>query len=51
MWRGGGYFFELEGNFLNNNIILIEVPYWEKDNLECFLWNELIKYGEIVEVA
>ena len=35
----------------NNNIILIEVPYWEKDNLECFLWNELIKYGAIVEVA
>ena len=35
----------------NNNVILIEIPYWEKDNLECFLWNKLVKYGAIVEVA
>lgn len=32
---------------INNNINLIEIPYWEKEDLEDFLWNELIKCGVI----
>lgn len=34
-----------------HNIPLIRVPYWEQDNLEYFLWDELVKYGAIEEIA
>lgn len=32
-----------------NNIPLIRIPYWEKDNMEYYLFNELVKYGVIEE--
>lgn len=28
---------------INNNIPLIRIPYWERKNLECFLFDELNK--------
>lgn len=31
----------------NNGIHLIRIPYWEQDNLEYFLWDELAKFGAI----
>lgn len=34
---------------LNNNINLIRIPYWEKDNILYYLWDELVKYGAIIE--
>jgi len=30
---------------LNQNIPLIRIPYWEKDNLECFLFEQLNTFG------
>lgn len=33
------------------NIPLIRVPYWEKDNLEYFLFDELLKHGAIEKIA
>lgn len=34
-----------------NHIPLIRIPYWERDNLEYFLWDELAKVGAIKEIA
>ena len=34
----------------NNNIPLIRIPYWERDNMEYFLWDKLVKYGAINEL-
>jgi hypothetical protein len=34
----------------NNNIPLIRIPYWERDNMEYFLWDELVKFGVIEEI-
>jgi len=34
-----------------NDIPLIRIPYWEKDNIESFLWDELVKYGAIEETT
>lgn len=36
---------------LANNIILIRIPYWEKDNLEYYLFDNLVKYGVISETT
>lgn len=33
-----------------NNIPLIRIPYWEKDDLEYFLFDNLVKYGAIEEI-
>jgi hypothetical protein len=33
-----------------NNIPLIRIPYWERDNIEYFLWDQLVKYGVIEEI-
>lgn len=32
---------------LDNNILLIRIPYWESDNIESFLLSELKKYNLI----
>jgi hypothetical protein len=34
----------------NNNIPLIRIPYWERDNMEYFLFDQLIKYRVIEEI-
>ena len=34
-----------------NSIYLIRIPYWERDNLEYFLWDEFVKIGLIKEIA
>lgn len=34
-----------------NNIPLIRIPYWEKDNLESYLFDELVKYNAIKLVS
>lgn len=34
-----------------NHIKLIEIPYWEKDNLNDYLWNQLKSCGAIKEIA
>lgn len=34
---------------INNNIKLIRIPYWEKENLLYYLWDELVKNGAIIE--
>lgn len=34
-----------------NNIPLIRIPYWEKDNMEYFLFDEMVKYKAIKEVG
>lgn len=36
---------------MKNNIPLIRIPYWENDDLEYYLFNELVKYGAIDEIA
>ena len=33
---------------LNNNIKLIRIPYWEKDNILYYLWDKLIENGAII---
>lgn len=33
---------------IDNNINLIRIPYWEQDNMEHFLWSELVKYKAII---
>jgi hypothetical protein len=33
-----------------NNISLIRIPYWERDNMEYFLFDELVKCGVIEEI-
>lgn len=33
-----------------NNIPLIRIPYWERENMEYFLFCELVKYGAIEEI-
>ena len=35
----------------DNNIPLIRIPYWEKDNMQTFLFDELVKYGAIQLVS
>ena len=35
----------------DNNIALIRIPYWEKDNMEIFLFDQLVKYGAIQLVS
>lgn len=32
----------------DNNIPLIRIPYWEKDDMEYFLFDELKKYKAII---
>lgn len=32
-----------------NNIPLVRIPYWEKDDLEYFLFDQLVKIGVIIE--
>lgn len=39
-----------EGYCFNKNIPLIEIPYWEYDDLEYFLFDKLSKLGAIKEV-
>ena len=35
----------------DNNIPLIRIPYWKLNNMECFLYEELLKYGINPKVA
>ena len=49
------YFTKLRDNIKteyckNKNIPLIRIPYWEKDNLEYFLFDRLVKFGLIEEL-
>ena len=32
-----------------NNIKLIRIPYWENDNIELYLWDNLVKHKAIIE--
>ena len=32
------------------NIQLIRIPYWEKNNIECFLFDNLVKYKAIEKI-
>ena len=34
-----------------NGISLIRIPFWEKENLQWFLWDELVKLKAIEEIA
>lgn len=34
----------------NNNIPLIRIPYWERDNMEYFLFDEFVKIGILEEI-
>lgn len=34
----------------NRNIPLIRIPYWERDDLECFLFDNLVKYKAIEKI-
>jgi hypothetical protein len=34
-----------------NGISLIRIPFWEKENLKWFLWDELVKFKAIEEIA
>ena len=34
----------------NKNIPLIRIPYWERDDLECFLFDNLVKYKAIEKI-
>ena len=34
-----------------NNIGLIRIPYWEKNNLEAFIFDNLVGYNVLQEVA
>lgn len=43
---------EIKTNYCKtNNIPLIRIPYWESDNLEYCLFDGLVKYGAIKEIA
>lgn len=43
---------EIKKNYCNNNNIkLIEIPYWEKENLNDFLWNKLKSCVAINKIA
>lgn len=35
----------------NNNIQLVRIPYWEKNNIECFLFDNLINLNILQEVS
>ena len=34
----------------NNNIPLIRIPYWERDDMEYYLFDKLVKYKIIEEI-
>ena len=36
---------------LDHHIPLIRIPYWEKENMECFIFDKLVEYGAIELVS
>ena len=43
---------EIKTNYCKDkNIPLIRIPYWEKDNMEYFLFDEMVKYKAIEKVG
>ena len=35
----------------SNHIILIRIPYWERDDIEYYLFNKLLKYNIIKNIV